>query len=375
MAGDPKKTPPAQDEIEISLFGPGYGESVLIHSGGNLWFIIDSCLYSSTGQPASLLYLKSIGVDPSESVKQIIATHWHDDHIRGLGQIFRECQSAEFVCSEALKTKEFLTLVEAYSSRFMTLSGLTSGLREFREILYEMRDRGVGSPKFAVADRCIWRKQIDAIHGECTIHALSPSDSALLASKIQMSSLIPISKQTKKRAAALSPNRAAVALWISNSGLNILLGSDLEDEEGKAGLGWSAILASSGRPIGKASVFKVPHHGSITAHKEEIWKELLNDDPLAVLTPYKRGKTELPNQDDIKRLCSLSPQIFITARPSKGTQIPRDKAVERTIKETVGSIRTVLTKTGHFRVRIRPDSPWKIDLFDGALPLCEAQAN
>ncbi len=200
MAGDSRKNPsPALDEIEVSVFGPGYGESVLIHPGGGHWIIIDSCLDSSSGQPAPLLYLKSIGVQPSQAVSQIVATHWHDDHIRGLAQIVRECRSAEFVCSEALRTDEFLTLVESHSSRFMTLSGLTSGIQEFRDTLYELRDRGLSSPKFAVADRCIWKKQIDSISAECIIHSLSPSDAALIAAKLQIASLLPQAKATKKR--------------------------------------------------------------------------------------------------------------------------------------------------------------------------------
>jgi metal-dependent hydrolase (beta-lactamase superfamily II) len=53
------------------------------------------------------VYLKRIGFNPAICVKSIIATHWHDDHIRGLAQVFRECESADFCCSDALKDSEF----------------------------------------------------------------------------------------------------------------------------------------------------------------------------------------------------------------------------------------------------------------------------
>jgi len=121
-------TAPASAEIEVSLFGPGYGESVVLHLGANAWFIVDSCIDPTTGDPAPLTYLHQIQIDPATSVQQVIATHWHDDHIRGLGRIFDACASAEFVCSAALRDAEFRTLVMAYGQRAMMTS---PGVQEF----------------------------------------------------------------------------------------------------------------------------------------------------------------------------------------------------------------------------------------------------
>jgi hypothetical protein len=47
----------------------------------------------------------------------------------------------------------------------------------------------------------------------------------------------------------------------------LLLGADLE-ETGEEDTGWSVIVASTERPHGKASIFKIPHHGSETAHHD-----------------------------------------------------------------------------------------------------------
>ncbi len=35
---------PEPDEIEVSLIGPGYGESVLVHLGDGEWVVADSCV-------------------------------------------------------------------------------------------------------------------------------------------------------------------------------------------------------------------------------------------------------------------------------------------------------------------------------------------
>ncbi|MEO0250326.1 MAG: MBL fold metallo-hydrolase [candidate division WOR-3 bacterium] len=96
------------EKPEVSLLGPGYGECVVIHLGGNVWVIVDSCIDSDTNQVSSLQFLRNIGVDPAATVRQVIATHWHDDHVRGLAATLEACPNAEFVCSAALRGREFL---------------------------------------------------------------------------------------------------------------------------------------------------------------------------------------------------------------------------------------------------------------------------
>lgn len=83
---------PGDDEFELTLFGPGYGESLVLHVGGGSWVLIDSC--GRTDGPVALDYLRSIDVDPPEAVRMIAATHWHDDHIRGLAELVRVCAKA-----------------------------------------------------------------------------------------------------------------------------------------------------------------------------------------------------------------------------------------------------------------------------------------
>lgn len=77
----------------------------------------DSCIDSETRQPAALAYFQTLGVNPAEAVRLILATHWHDDHIRGLSQVVAECRKARFCCSAALTHTEFLATVLAYEQR------------------------------------------------------------------------------------------------------------------------------------------------------------------------------------------------------------------------------------------------------------------
>jgi glyoxylase-like metal-dependent hydrolase (beta-lactamase superfamily II) len=46
-----------------------------------------------------------------------VATHWHDDHIRGISAVFSECESAQLVISGALDAQDFRKLVALYSGQ------------------------------------------------------------------------------------------------------------------------------------------------------------------------------------------------------------------------------------------------------------------
>ena len=62
-----------QNEIEVSVFGPGVGESVVLHCGYGRWLVIDSCR-NNAGAAVPLEYLRSIGVDVNGDVSDVIAT-------------------------------------------------------------------------------------------------------------------------------------------------------------------------------------------------------------------------------------------------------------------------------------------------------------
>lgn len=379
--------PPGSDEIEISIFGPSYGESILVHVGNNDWLVVDSCSDLSAQEPISLKYLKQLGIDPASDVKQIIATHWHDDHIRGLAVIVEECESAEFVCSEALTSDEFFTLALAFGSSPM-VDQHQSGVHEFYSILriLEERQKRAGgkwkAPIFANANKVLWRSgqrggNVSAGQWKktCTVYSLSPSDTASGLAKLKIADLIPIARATKGRIPDLERNDFSVALWIDFGECFVLLGSDLK-ESGDHRIGWSAILGSKARPVGKASVFKVPHHGSITGHHPEVWSEMMDEEPTAILTPFVLGRTLLPTKADTARILSHTTETYITAVPQQRRRRKRDKTTEKLIQQTVSFIKDVFVSTGQVRLRARFSDlaategvKWTVDLFNGARKL------
>jgi hypothetical protein len=360
----------------VSLFGPGYGECVLLHLGLSDWVIVDSCL-NKDKRPPVLEYLRALGQDPAQVVKLVVATHWHDDHIGGLGVLFKECQSARFACSGALKGQEFLTLVRAASINSMMR---TSGVKEFNEVLETLEQRSrsrsrLGSPTLASANRILWvRHKINGQSFSAEIRSLSPSDAAVTRTQVEIASLFPKVHEPKRRVSPRLPNHSAVALWVTAGESRILLGSDLE-ESGDPETGWTAILDPAVRPQDKASVFKVAHHGSETAHHPRIWAELLKPIPHAILTPFMRGRVVLPTPQDSSRICGYTPNAFITTRLNVKQAKGRSHTVEKTIRETVRSIRELPSSSGIIRLRknaldAEVNNNWSVQLFPPSVSLC-----
>ncbi len=354
------KIPPEHNEIEVSLFGPGYGECILLHIGKGNWVIVDSCL-NAESHPSAAAYLSSLGLNPAETVRFVVATHWHDDHIRGMGKLVETCNNANFCCASALCKPEFLTAVGAMESGPVSVAG--SGMQEFHKVLSLLNKRS-SKPIFALANRRIFSQD------SCEIWSLSPSDDEFEAFIKEIGSLLPKERETKRRIAALTPNKVAVVLMVKIDDTVILLGSDLESH------GWLKILDARERPNCKASIFKIPHHGSQNAHKDRVWSEMLDDRPVAALTPWQRGGKKLPTKSDIERILSFTPRAYTTASHNAFIHKPvrhRSSAVERTIKETGAKFWHTNLSSGMIRLRKKLGSRngWDIQLLESARNLAD----
>lgn len=358
-----KLSPPNSDQIELILFGPGYGECATVHLGENRWIVVDSCLNTKTGKPAVLDYFDEIGVSPQKVVKLIIISHWHDDHVRGLSEIVSSCPKASVCCSAALTRSEFLSHVLNYQN-IMTKT-TSPGVKEIEKILQILRGPSLPPIKRALANRTVLNLPAKGTADPCIVTTLSPSDKVYDDFLKGIAALVPSDKKTKIRAPSLSPNDAAVAIWIKTGDVKMLLGSDLE-EKGEPLSGWSAIVQSEERPRGRASIFKIPHHGSVTGHHDKVWSDMMIKSPIAILSPFYNAGKMLPKERDVARILALAPKSYITTRyPAPKSKRSRPPSVERTIRETVGKMRAVQPPMGWVSLRnggkSNPDS-WIVKL-------------
>ncbi|MEE1951358.1 MBL fold metallo-hydrolase [Pseudomonas alcaligenes] len=360
---------PADKEVEVTILGPGFGESIVIHIGSNRWIIIDSCTDES-GEPAALTYLSDIGVDP-QAVELVVATHWHDDHVSGLSKIVDACSQARFCTSTILEKAEFLQLIYSFDKSYNP-SLNSSGTSEFASTLEILRKTKRKIVRAASDKRLVLIESGLAHNLPLEIWALSPSDYSLERFFKRIGSELPKEKETKYRAPSITDNETAVVILVRIGNESILLGADLEEAHG----GWSAILESTGRPTTKSKIFKIPHHGSQNAHHDGVWNGMLSEKPLGLLTPYNRGK-RLPNLRDVDRICKITDSAFSTQKLRKLSQVPRDQVIKKLIETTVSGLVQLKREVGVIRARFEPndiEQTLAVEQFKGACHLSEVHS-
>lgn len=349
---------PSEDEVEVALLGPGYGESIVAHFGQGEWLIVDSCI-NDAREPQALEYLRAIGVEPDEAVSLIVATHWHDDHIRGMAKIVDVCRKADFCCAAALRQEEFLAAIHAHNRRD-SFAG-SSGARELHSVFAGLAERG-RRPIFAMADRRLFT------NGACEIWSLSPHDDEFARFLDSIGTLFPREGETKTRIPDVSPNHVSVVLWIHVHDIVVLLGADLETQ------GWVRIVESQGRPQKRGTAFKVPHHGAASAYEPRVWREMLEPNPVAVLTPWRRGGHALPTQEDIRCILAETGHAYLTSRADRAARPKRrDRLIERSIREANITMRRINPRWGGVRLRRRINATmeWSVTQFGEAHHLRE----
>ncbi|MHA3703751.1 MBL fold metallo-hydrolase [Jatrophihabitans sp. YIM 134969] len=334
------------EELEVSLFGPGVGESIALHLPGGEWLVVDSCLDRTTGRSAARSYLERLGVT-LDNVKLIVATHIHDDHLRGIADLFADAPAARFVLPQAIGPREFANLISFDEGLAAAATGRTNS--EIAAIGREVVKRiESGSPASPVARAVEGRVLLES--EEYEVRALSPSDEAVTLAMQKLHEAFTSEEQLKE-SAFIDPNELAIALWVQAGNASILLGSDLTN--GPERCGWSAVLATFA-PAQKASLFKVPHHGSPTSQNDEVWSQLLDDGAVAVVAPYRAGRRPLPSETDQKFLGDRAGVVFQTAPTRTSPETEEDRRRLASIATLGSHVRLVSGDVGQVQLRCDP---------------------
>ncbi|MFN0154160.1 MAG: MBL fold metallo-hydrolase [Gaiella sp.] len=352
--------PPAADEIEVSLFGRGVGECLVIHAGGGRWMIVDSILAPEVQTPVGLTYLEEIGVSP-ENVVLVVVTHWDDDHIRGIDEVDQACTNAKFVCSAAMNRRDFNAHVLEQEHANIRQG---SGVDEARKIIRRRAASGA-SPEWAQ-----WNLDLfsDPAPFAFDVWSLSPSPEAvrrgLTMLAYRASGLAPA-----RRSVDVGPNECSVALWVRAGAARILLGGDLA-EPGAENRGWSAVLGGTPKrwlEDGPATLFKVSHHGSDDARHEGIWTDLLDGRVVSALTPYRRGLHPPPTDEQRAWIHARTTEAHTTTAKARSTRRRgRPREVERLLRASGRNLQVDRTY-GHVRARTSADRvAWSVEYFGDA---------
>ncbi len=203
---------------------------------------------------------------------------------------------------QALHSEEFYTLVQYYQKANVD----DSGVEEFFRVLQAAK-KSKRQPCWARQDTTLLEDS------DKRVVALSPSDRTFERSMAAFQKLMPTIGSRPVLVGSPEPNDTSVVLWVQCGEVKMLLGADLE-ETTNPNSGWTVILDKSVSRKGKANYFKVPHHGSDNGHVERVWKEILTDDVIATLTPFKGGSTLLPKREDAERTDQFARESSLCVR-------------------------------------------------------------
>ena len=370
LVGSDLATPPGASEFEVSVFGPGHGECIVLHLGKGEWMVVDSHRDAETNEPVALRYLQTLGVDVAEQVKMVVATHWHDDHMDGLGDLFEQCESAKFACTMAMQSDELKTLIETYRGQILNVG---SGVDEMRQVLDQLAGRvpagGIAAPMLTKE-----REELLSRNGALPfkIRALAPSDAgvAVMLTRIQQKQL-PKDNRRRLRVPVLDKNDASVVLAVRVGDASVLLGGDLEERR-RTGLGWQVILDNFPAEGDRFDGFKIPHHGSKTGYHPEVWPRLMHGESWAAVTPFNQLEQPLPTRADCQRILETAKYAYVSATPGL-TEYHHDQlGVRETELAATLAIAEEPGLQGQIRLRRRVGGnggDWTVELFGNAVPL------
>jgi len=343
--------PPLSDEIEISIFGRGSGEAIVVHLGGGKWLLIDS-LNGENGLPVSIDYLRALNV-PADAVDAILLTHWHDDHIAGAGLLVNEYDAAIVAIPAALQGDEFLGFIE--NSQPASTKVFSSGIAELQLVFSKLRQRGT-NPHWSMAQRRISGGPADPYEFE----ALSPSNAEITEFLNSIKGWLT-TQAVGGRLAAPKRNETSVASVLKVNNELFLFGADLE--VGSLLTGWDAVFLSSWLNRGQACFVKIPHHGSKNAHFEKMWTEMARKDVFAALTPWNKNQG-LPTRADITRINKITTNAYAASRPLARKALKRLTSVDNLLRTNGIEITRKNDGIGHLRFRMRPSISltWQVEV-------------
>lgn len=355
--------PPSLDEIEISVFGPGYGECAVIHLGNDRWIIVDSFL-DTNDRPVALSYLEKLGVDLAK-VELAVATHWDDDHIRGFAEIAAQCPNARIAVSAALQIKEFA----AFTGKAAKLgtTRVPSGVSEILRIVKLMDDKP-GRRSLANVDKLLLAHlPQDNQNIPVRVSSLSPSDGDATDFLRTVSNYaFSTDEISVKRTLPFSKNDGSVVLLVTVGTRHLLLAADME-KKNKPDRGWNNVLASQSVKGVTAEVFKVGHHGSKNSHEPLVWANMLVADPFSVIAPWRLMGKNLPTSTDVRRIQAQTTNLWVTAGPPAGRPMARSSIVKSELRNSGIKMKATYKSLGQVRFRANINAgPWTVELLDPA---------
>lgn len=323
------QTPSTKNELELVVFGRGYGESILFKYADSEYMVIDSFINPQTNNPIVIDYLNAIKI-PSSDIHKVVITHWHQDHIAGISEIINNAfKDVKIILNPMVRDSEFLDFLSISKKQQQ------ESTKEFVKVFDYIEKYGPTNLVLASNNKLL----LDT--NDVNVKALSPQDSEV------WNYIRGLQEQLLEKGVGYDipdNNELSVVLLLKYDNNGVLLGSDLEDKK-EPNCAWNGIVQKYNDI--KSRIFKVPHHGSENAHNPNVWQSMLEPYPVSILTTFNKS-TKLPKDEDKNRILALSKELYIL-----GSKLKRNKEVEYLAGKTIPnvSINSVPQQIGMLRYR------------------------
>lgn len=333
--------PPKPDNLEITVFGPSYGESIVLYIPSIGWGVIDSCKFKLNEKNVNLPldYLTGVLHPHYPQLAFVILTHPHEDHYKGLDEIIKMYPGGvKRVC---WYSGDGIRELKKYICQ-QRVAGRTV-LPGFPEVLNTMQD----SPQKGCQTRRLSELTTIAETPLSKLVALSPSSLNIKMYVEKLFKAIPVVGEPVRPMNDNEHNLISTTLFLKFGKLQAIFGSDLENTNDKSS-GWNAIVHNNDCPELWTNFVKIAHHGSINGYNSKVWEEHCKyNKPIAAITPFLNGNIYLPDSDLINILKDNVSKLFLTSFPKYQTKISRyyKKDIERSI----------VSRTRNFKIIEYPD--------------------
>jgi hypothetical protein len=358
------RRPPEHDELEVTVLGNTYGESVCVHLGGGKWMIVDSFRRQRARkplpQPAALEYLAALDVDLAE-VAAIVLTHGDTDHCVGASALAQACSKAEVYLTAAMAPRVFFSRVKAKWQGDEKVRRATQELILLLEVLDDPHNPR--PPVEGQAKLPIWTSPDRSVR----VRALSPSSTTVDFSRRHIGRWLDgLSAKPDSIGQSHDNNHVSIATAVESDELAVLLGGDLE-EHSNPKMGWAGVVADLEPGHRPADLVKIAHHGSDTSKCDELWEpggRLLADLPDALLAPWQSGGTpKLPTDDMIDYFATRTNSLWSASYTRRSLSISSLDSEEASAStRLLPRTRPVRSEVGWVTARrkLNAPAPWDI---------------
>jgi hypothetical protein len=347
--------------LGIHVFGPGFGESIVVDLPDGQLGIVDFFQFGSATPLKDHIARRFAG----RQVAFLALTHPHADHCTGLEALLETTPIDRYWLFNgyqlAALVKYFEEVGKLRRGDAVEVALATRSSSVGSEILYLDRHLKPLLRRNSVGIACLAPSRVETLcGGEVTVEFVTPSDrhAYLYADQLaEWCRRLPLHGDLAAadlRRLLVNHNQVSGALLVQYGETCLVLMSDAEQPL------WRDYLASiKGRPRRRVQLIKVSHHGSDTGFDTELYREGFDaSGAVAVVTPFSRLRDPLPQKEPILGIKSLVGEVLCTNRiAAQGSTGLGWRQVSKVPRDRLPAANAMLSRSRYreFRSLLAPD--------------------